>query len=844
MSTKHQTHDATLATVRGRGRTPKLTAAFVAVALIAAVLVAGALALDGPRVLWAQEETACATIDLGTLGNEAESALQAAGRWTTEDCESIFRSGSDAHTYSFQVAVGGRIRVELASTEGDSYLYLLDEDGTRLTDNDDGGAGLNARVERDLTPGVYVVEATTVGGRGRGAADFSISVSRVTGCQPVDLGALGPGGALTTSGAWSLDTCGSGFVVEHPAHRYLFNMPEAGRVVIDLMSADGDPVLSLVSLSAGLIGANDDGGERRNSRIERYLPTGAYMIEATTYLERDYQPLRADFDLIVRFVDEEAKQQSFNLKIEESHTPDRVVAGEPFSIHYRVGNLGGGDLADVGGRAIVYVVGPGVYEVAPAIPASTGRWQGGISYHTGAQVANATSAAIAQVTPFEATLRRPGPTWVFVGVVTFNASNEEVGFHGLWRNLMVLSGRTFDPVTVEVDGLDYKVAARADADGIVATTVSPAAGRDADIESSVRAKAVYAAGVRTHVLDGIFQRPDIAGLSAAEETAAVSVDSPSSTTLLTAFADRYASALSASGLADVTARGEVINPTAVEDILLDVSGTALGQYGSLSASWTALQEQIDGGEALTFAEAFALMSELAYAERILAPVIKAGEAVEASREADDGWEDGDVQTMVAELAGRVSCGDAADLLQTTLETTDAASIDDMIALDTELRAALPVYGMANDGALCGAAAVDAANSRFLRSLSIAGSADLRDLIAPEAAPSPYKLRIIARLLEDGRIEHGVELANGQQVLPSVRYLATNAAVDQWRAGSSIEVGGTEIGKTRARHLADGRVELGFWTVASEAIEPEIRYLPAEPPGDVWLRSSEIEVLLK
>ena len=626
--------------------------------------------------------------------------------------------------------------------------------------------------------------------------------------------------------------------------RYLFDLPQDGRVVIDLMSMDGDPVLSLVSITTGLIGANDDGGERRNSRIERYLPAGGYLIEATTYYERDRQPLRADFDLVVRFVDEEVRQQSFQIKVEESHTPDQVVAGEPFPVHYRVGNLGGGDLSAIGGRAIVYVVGPRVFEIAPSIPASAHRWQAGVSYHTGTPVASATSTAIGEMTPFEATLASPGPTWVFVGVVTLNADGDEVGFHGLWRNLMVLSGRTYGPVTVEVDGQDYEVAAEADEEGIVTPTISAVADADADVDPAVQAKAVYAAGVRTQVLDDVFERPGIAGLTAPEETTAVSVDNPSSTTLLGAFADQYESAIAASGLADALARGEVVNPAAVEDVLLAAAGPAAAQYGSLAESWAALQEHNDGDEALSFADAFALMSELAYAERVLAPVIRAGEAVEASREADDGWEDEDVQLMVAELAGQVSCRNASDVLQDALEASAAADVDDLLALDSELRAALPVFGMAVDGALCGASAVDAANSHFLRSLSIAGSADLRDLIAPEEAPTTYTIRIIARVLEDGRIEHGVEFANGRQVLPSVRYFATTASVDQWRTSSDIEIGGTEIGKTRLRRLSDGRVELSFETADGETIEPEVRYLPSDPPIDVWLRSGEFEMLVE
>ena len=87
----------------------------------------------------------------------------------------------------------------------------------------------------------------------------------------------------------------------------------------------------------------------------------------------------------------------------------------------------------------------------------------------------------------------------------------------------------------------------------------------------------------------------------------------------------------------------------------------------------------------------------------------------------------------------------------------------------------------------------------------------------------------------------MELASGRQVLPTVRFLASDATADQWRVSSGIEVAGTEIGKIRTRRLADGRVELAFRSADGEAIEPDIRYLPADLPVDVWLRTGEIEV---
>ena len=531
---------------------------------------------------------------------------------------------------------------------------------------------------------------------------------------------------------------------------------------------------------------------------------------------------------------------AFNLKAEAIHLPDQVVAGEPVTVHYRVGNVGRTSLPDTRG-AVVRLYARSSFERTDFIAASDGRWEAGASYHTGEPTAISASTSIGEVTPFEITFGSAGLSWVFIAVVTYDDTGEEVGFHGIWHDLIVLSGPTFGPVTVKVDGLDYQVVAEADADGIVTTAVSSVADPDAEVDSSVRAKAIYAAGVRTQVLDGIFERPAIAALSGAEEPAPVNVENPSSSTLLKAFAAQYAGAVAASGLADVLAAGEAIAPSAVEEVTLSVAGTASAQFASLAASWSALQDRVDGGEALSFAEAFAVQSQIAYAESVLSPAITAGEVVRASREADLGWRDAGVRAMAASLAGQASCDDAAAVLRGALYATGVADVDDLLALDAEMRAVLPIYGIANDGALCAASAVDAVNSRFLRGLSIAGSAELRELLAPEPSPSPYRLRIIARLGEDGRIEHGVELASGRQVLPTVRFLASDATVDQWRTSSGIDLGGTEIGKIRTRRLADGRVELAFRSAAGEAIEPDIRYLPADPPVDVWLRTGEIEV---
>ena len=287
----------------------------------------------------------CVT-DLCALSTDGDGELRVEGRWTTEDCDSRFRIDSDAHTYRFEITEPGRVRINLTSADGDPYLYLLAEDGSRVADDDEGGAILDARIERDLAMGTYLVEATTVGGRG-------------------------------------------------------------------------------------------------------------------------LQPVSTNFNLVVHLLDEEAEQRRSNLKVEAIHTPDQVVAGEPFHVHYRAVNLGGGGLSDVGGGAVLYVVGPGDRAFTDPIWASEERWRAGVSYHSGPQTASATSTTLDQVAPFTLTLDRPGPSWVFVGVVAVDGLGREIGFHGIWRNLTVLSGVTFDPVPVSADGDDYEVSAAADSRGLV-----------------------------------------------------------------------------------------------------------------------------------------------------------------------------------------------------------------------------------------------------------------------------------------------------------------------------------------------------------------------------------------
>ena len=114
--------------------------------------------------------------------------------------------------------------------------------------------------------------------------------------------------------------------------------------------------------------------------------------------------------------------------------------------------------------------------------------------------------------------------------------------------------------------------------------------------------------------------------------------------------------------------------------------------------------------------------------------------------------------------------------------------------------------------------------------------------APASAQSEEATgRIVARLLDDGRVEFGWQPAGGERVLPRARYFPAGADVGRWLNSSSVEVGGAEIGRINARLKDDGRIEFAFTPTDGERILPPSRYFPADARVRRWLRSTEITI---
>lgn len=81
------------------------------------------------------------------------------GRWSYRYTERLPSGGHWEWTFSF--TAGERIVPNMESDDVDSYLRVLGDDETEITSDDDGGTGVNARVEFQVPKaGQYKIRAS------------------------------------------------------------------------------------------------------------------------------------------------------------------------------------------------------------------------------------------------------------------------------------------------------------------------------------------------------------------------------------------------------------------------------------------------------------------------------------------------------------------------------------------------------------------------------------------------------------------------------------------------------------------------------------------------------------
>ena len=223
---------------------------------------------------------------MGLLGRRTYTRRDALdGSCSTEH----YPAGEHALYYGFTLDEAATVTLEMTSVDVDSWLALRSGSPpgvvVPLEEDDDGGTGLDARIERPLVPGSYTIEATTLDPGETGDFTLRVTVSAVGGGCSRSMGLLGTrtytrGDIL--DGSCSTEHYPDG---EHALY-YGFTLDEAADVTMEMTALDMDSWLALRrGSSPGSVeplAEDDDGGTGVDARIERSLAPGSYTIEATT----------------------------------------------------------------------------------------------------------------------------------------------------------------------------------------------------------------------------------------------------------------------------------------------------------------------------------------------------------------------------------------------------------------------------------------------------------------------------------------------------------------------------------------------------------------------------------
>ena len=132
--------------------------------------------------------------------------------------------------------------------------------------------------------------------------------------------------------------------------------------------------------------------------------------------------------------------------------------------------------------------------------------------------------------------------------------------------------------------------------------------------------------------------------------------------------------------------------------------------------------------------------------------------------------------------------------------------------------------------------------------AVVGGAVVSSPVAGQESADGVEVRIVARKLDTGRIEFGLQQRQpddtwGDRQLPNVRFFPTTATVDRWLASSPLEL---TVGDVRivARKLETGRIEFGLqqrqpddtW---GDRQLPNVRFFPTTAGVNRWLASSPL-----
>ncbi|MEW5916751.1 MAG: Ig-like domain-containing protein [Gemmatimonadota bacterium] len=182
--------------------------------------------------------------------------------------------------YDITISATSTVRVDMSSAVIDPFLVIFDAAGQLVAQDDDAGAGFNARIEVQLQPGRYLVVASAQPAQ---VGPYGLNMNVIADPCAVTRG-IGVG--QSTNSTLTSSDCAVSAVGPIPfTQRWLLVVPTTMPLQIDMTSAAVDAYLILQDAATGqiLVEADDVSQSSTNARITANFPPGQYIVNATTF---------------------------------------------------------------------------------------------------------------------------------------------------------------------------------------------------------------------------------------------------------------------------------------------------------------------------------------------------------------------------------------------------------------------------------------------------------------------------------------------------------------------------------------------------------------------------------
>lgn len=113
-------------------------------------------------------EPAQCRISLGSNPNTSRNST------LVSNCDSVSLMNNFSRYFDFQLTSTRNVLIDQSSTSFDTFLVLLDENGQLVFFDDDGGVGINSRIQLTLAAGNYTIEASSFSAATLGSFNLQI----------------------------------------------------------------------------------------------------------------------------------------------------------------------------------------------------------------------------------------------------------------------------------------------------------------------------------------------------------------------------------------------------------------------------------------------------------------------------------------------------------------------------------------------------------------------------------------------------------------------------------------------------------------------------------------------